>query len=54
MEDVEINEECAACGSVYTIMFDENELRGEAIENAERHCSFCGILMEPYYDDESV
>ena len=54
MEDVEIDEECIACGSVYRIAFDENELRGDAIENTTRHCTFCGILMEPYYDDEEI
>ena len=55
MEDViEIDEECSACGAVYTIMFDVVELRGETKENTARHCIFCGILMEPYYDEEEL
>jgi len=52
MEDIEIDENCDACGAVYTLTFDENELRGEGTENAARHCTFCGILMEPYYEEE--
>ena len=54
MEVVEIDEECAACGVVYVLSFDESELRGDTIENTTRHCTFCGILMEPYYDDEET
>ena len=51
MEDViEIDEECSACGAIYTIMFDVSELRGETREYTATHFIFCGIFMEPYYD----
>ena len=55
MEDVvEIDEECTACSAVYTLMFDIIELRGETKENTARPCTFWGILMEPYYDEEEM
>ena len=55
MEDVvEIDEDCTACGALYSVTFDISELRGETREDTARHCIFCGILMEPYYDKEDM
>ena len=52
MEDEIITDvDCSACNAVYTLTFDTRELRGESIDNVEFHCTFCGVLMEPYYDD---
>ena len=53
MEDEIINDvECSACNAVYTLTYDTSELRGQRIDNVEFHCTFCGILMEPYYEEE--
>jgi hypothetical protein len=51
MEDEEIEVDCNACNTIYTIIFNERELRGEPREDTTFHCAFCGILMEPYVDD---
>ena len=52
MEDEIITDvDCSACNAVYTLTFDTRELRGDLIDTVEFHCTFCGVLMEPYYDD---
>ena len=46
--EVELNVECNACNATYTMMYESDDIREE--EHAF-HCSFCGILMEPYHDE---
>lgn len=47
--EVESDIDCSNCNSTYTMRFDPDDLREE---DAAFHCAFCGILMEPYFDDE--
>lgn len=46
--EVELNVECNACNATYTMMYESDDIREE---DPAFHCSFCGILMEPYYDE---
>ena len=49
--DIELDIECNNCNATYTMMYDSNDLRED---ETAFHCSFCGILMEPYYDEEEI
>ena len=49
--DIELDIECSNCNATYTMMYDSNDLREE---ETVFHCAFCGILMEPYYDEEEI
>ena len=46
--EVELDIECNACNATYTMMYESDDIREE---DAAFHCAFCGILMEPYYED---
>jgi hypothetical protein len=46
--EVELNVECNACNATYTMMYESDDIWEE---DPAFHCSFCGILMEPYYDE---
>ena len=46
--DIDLDIECSNCNAKYTMMYASNDLREE---EAAFHCAFCGILMEPYYED---
>jgi len=46
--EVELDIECNACNASYTMVYDSDDIREE---DAAFHCAFCGILMEPYYDE---
>ena len=46
--DIDVDIECSNCNAKYSMMYDSNDLREE---EAAFHCAFCGILMEPYYED---
>ena len=46
--EVELDIECNACNATYTMMYESDDIREE--EEAF-HCAFCGILMEPYYEN---
>ena len=46
--EVELDIECNACNATYTMMYESDDIREE---EAAFHCAFCGILMEPYYED---
>ena len=46
--DIDLDIECSNCNATYTMTYDSDELREE--ETAFL-CAFCGILMEPYYED---
>ena len=46
--EVELDIECNACNGSYTMVYDSDDIREE---DAAFHCAFCGILMEPYYDE---
>jgi|TARA_B100000809_G_C14863125_1_gene432667 hypothetical protein len=46
--EVESDIECNACNATYTMMYESDDIREE---DAAFHCAFCGILMEPYYEN---
>tara|TARA_Y100000758_G_C15864687_1_gene354332 strand:- start:5 stop:160 length:156 start_codon:yes stop_codon:yes gene_type:complete len=46
--EVELDIECNACNATYTMMYESDDIREE---DAAFHCAFCGILMEPYYEN---
>jgi len=46
--EVELDIECNACNATYTMMYESDDIREE---EAAFHCAFCGILMEPYYEN---
>jgi hypothetical protein len=46
--EVESDIECNACNATYTMMYEADDIREE---DAAFHCAFCGILMEPYYEN---
>ena len=49
--DIELDIDCNNCHATYTMIYDSNDLREE---ETAFHCAFCGILMEPYYDEEEI
>ena len=49
--DIELDIDCNNCNATYTMLYDSNDLREE---ETAFHCAFCGILMEPYYDEEEI
>ena len=49
--DIELDIDCNNCNATYTMIYDSNNLREE---ETAFHCAFCGILMEPYYDEEEI
>ena len=49
--DIELDIDCNNCNATYTMIYDSNSLREEEVAF---HCAFCGILMEPYYDEEEI
>ncbi len=49
--DIELDIDCSNCNATYTMIYDSNDLREE---ETAFHCGFCGILMEPYYDEEEI
>tara|TARA_B000000460_G_scaffold102373_1_gene71794 strand:- start:313 stop:465 length:153 start_codon:yes stop_codon:yes gene_type:complete len=49
--DIELDIDCNNCNATYTMIYDSNDLREE---ETAFHCAFCGILMEPYYDEEEI
>ena len=48
--EVELDVECNNCNATYTMMYEADDMNPRQEEHA-LHCSFCGILMEPYYDE---
>ena len=49
--EVELDVDCNNCNVKYTMMIrSQMTLRSRQEEHAF-HCAFCGILMEPYYDE---
>ena len=46
--EVELDIECNACNATYTMMYESDDIREE---ESAFHCAFCGILMEPYYEN---
>jgi len=46
--DIELDIECSNCNATYTMIYDQDDLS----EEEAFHCAYCGILMEPYYDEE--
>ncbi len=46
--EVETDIECSNCNAMYSMSYDPDDITSE--EHAF-HCAFCGILMEPYYDE---
>ena len=46
--EVELDIECNACIATYTMMYESDDIREE---ESAFHCAFCGILMEPYYEN---
>ena len=48
--EVELDIECNNCSTGYTMIYDSDDIRTKREEHAF-HCAFCGILMEPYYDE---
>ena len=46
--EVESDIECNNCNATYTMMYESDDIREE---EAAFHCAFCGILMEPYYEN---
>ena len=46
--EVELDIECNACNATYTMMYESEDIREE---ESAFHCAFCGILMEPYYEN---
>ena len=49
--DIELDIDCNNCNATYTMIYDSNDLMEE---ETAFHCAFCGILMEPYYDEEEI
>ena len=49
--DIELDIDCNNCNATYTMIYDSNDLRED---ETAFHCAFCGILMEPYYDEEEI
>ena len=49
--DIELDIDCINCNATYTMLYDPDDLREE---DTAFHCAFCGILMEPYYDEEEI
>ena len=49
--DIELDIDCSNCNATYTMLYDSKDLREE---ETAFHCAFCGILMEPYYDEEEI
>ena len=47
--EVELDIECNNCNATYTMIYDSDDIQ---TEEPVFHCAFCGILMEPYYEDE--
>ena len=47
--EVEIEIECSNCNASYSMTYDPDYITSD--ENAF-HFAFCGILMEPYYEEE--
>ena len=45
--EVELDIECNACNAKYIMMYESDDIR----EEEAFHCAFCGILMEPYYEN---
>ena len=46
--EVESDIECNNCNATYTMMYESDDIREE---EPAFHCAFCGILMEPYYEN---
>ena len=46
--EVELDIECNNCNATYTMMYESDDIREE---EPALHCAFCGILMEPYYEN---
>ena len=46
--EVELDIECNNCNATYTMMYESDDIREE---ESAFHCAFCGILMEPYYEN---
>ena len=49
--EVELDIECDNCSITYTMIYDSNDIRTQEHEEHAFHCAFCGILMDPYYED---
>ena len=49
--EVDLDIECSNCNATYTMTYDPDNLREE---ETAFHCAFCGILMEPYYEDQDI
>ena len=49
--DIDLDIECSNCNATNTMTYDSNDLRED---ETAFHCAFCGILMEPYYDEEEI
>ena len=48
--EVELDVDCNNCNAKYTMIYEADDIRSRQEEHAF-HCSFCGILMAPYYDE---
>ena len=49
--EVELDVECSNCPATYTMIYDSDDIQQTSREEHAFHCAFCGILMEPYYDE---
>ena len=49
--EVELDIECDNCPATYTMIYDSDDIQSQNQEEHAFHCAFCGILMEPYYDE---
>ena len=48
--EVVLEVECNNCNADYSMIYDSYNIQTRPEEHAF-HCAFCGILMEPYYDE---
>jgi len=48
--EVHLDVECNNCNVKYTMIYDSDDIQSRQEEHAFL-CAFCGILMEPYYDE---
>ena len=46
--DIDLDIESTNCKATYTMTYDSDDMRED---ETAIHCAFCGILMEPYYED---
>jgi len=52
--EVELDVDCNNCNATYTMVYDSDDIQTQDQDEHAFHCAFCGILMEPYYNEEEI